>query len=91
MRSTFFGHFTAGATDEEISKVVKRMKNDGVTGGIYYSVEADLSDEKNSTKTVQLKDGHYHESERVWDTNLIAVIKSIDTAAGNRGCRIAFG
>ncbi len=82
MRSTFFGHFTAGATDEEISRVVNRMNSAGITSAICYSVEADLHDQQDASHKPALKEGHYHDSDRVLDINLNAVTKSIDTAAG---------
>ncbi|PIO67894.1 hypothetical protein TELCIR_10343 [Teladorsagia circumcincta] len=46
MKGTFFGHFVAGESREEVEPVVARLKRFGVKSILDYSVESDLSTEQ---------------------------------------------
>uniref|UniRef100_A0A7I4YLE1 Proline dehydrogenase n=1 Tax=Haemonchus contortus TaxID=6289 RepID=A0A7I4YLE1_HAECO len=46
LKSTFFGHFVAGESREEVEPVVARLKQFGVKSILDYSVESDLSSEE---------------------------------------------
>ncbi|VDO86516.1 unnamed protein product [Haemonchus placei] len=46
LKSTFFGHFVAGESREEVEPVVARLKQFGVKSILDYSVESDLSSEQ---------------------------------------------
>ncbi len=87
MKLTFFGQFVAGTNEEEITKVVKRMKAAGITSALCYSVEADLADQdtnimhKNDVNS-GVKRNYYHKAEAVCDVNTDYVLKSVVTAAG---------
>ena len=46
MRSTFYGHFVAGADQDEIKPKVTKMKEFGVKSILDYSAEEDISSEQ---------------------------------------------
>jgi proline dehydrogenase len=43
LRQTFFGHFCAGETDEEVARVVARLEKSGIGGILDYAAEADVA------------------------------------------------
>jgi len=42
LRQTFFGHFCAGETDEEVARVVAKLEQSGIGGILDYAAEADV-------------------------------------------------
>ena len=46
MRKTFYGHFVAGADQDEIKPSVKQMRQFGVKSILDYSAEEDISSEQ---------------------------------------------
>lgn len=66
MKQTFYGHFVAGEDKERIKPVISRMQSFGVKSILDYSVEEDMSDNKDkeegakSRKTVTEAQGSAH-------------------------------
>ena len=46
MRQTFYGHFVAGANQEEIKPLITACRQFGVKSILDYSAEEDISQEK---------------------------------------------
>jgi len=55
MKQTFYGHFVAGEDKEKIKPVISRMQSFGVKSILDYSVEEDMAEEKEVTKSPRKK------------------------------------
>jgi len=55
MKQTFYGHFVAGEDQERIKPVISRMHSFGVKSILDYSVEEDMAEKKEETKTSRKK------------------------------------
>ena len=92
MKSTFYGHFVAGANPDDIRPKVKKMMNYGVKSIFDYSAEEDLeikkslhkNSEKNNMNQISELIGRqiYDLNERNSDKNAKIFINCIDAVAG---------
>ena len=83
LRQTFFGHFCAGETAEEIQPVVHRLEDAGVGAILDFAAEADVEADAGAGQAGHGSRGHL-DAERVYDANLALVLSCVDAAARSR-------
>ena len=84
-QATFFGHFCAGRSAEEIQPVLQRLQKDGVGSILDYAAEDEIEEKAQrhlgvSPDQIQVRTYDYQGEEQC-DFNLEVTLRSIDTAA----------
>ncbi|KAA0149717.1 hypothetical protein FNF29_05728 [Cafeteria roenbergensis] len=85
LQATFFGHFCAGRSAEEIQPVLQRLQKDGVGSILDYAAEDEIEEKAQrhlgvSRDQIQVRTYDYQGEEQC-DFNLEVTLRSIDTAA----------
>lgn len=94
LKQTFFGHFCAGQTNEEVAKVIRKLDASGLGGILDYAAEADLSTvppsqqrDRTGVNSARIYD---YEGESECDANALICAQCIEAAGMRQNGQQAF-